>query len=436
MTLVRGALLDTPYGASGGASWSEPTPLRVEEDGALLIRDGVIAERGAAGDLLAAHRGEEVVDCRGGLLLPGFVDTHVHFPQVRAIGGLGMPLLEWLERLALPEEARLASRDYARVIAGEFLDGLARAGTTTALVFGSHFADAVDALFEAAASRRQRITTGLVVSDVQLRQDLLTTPDRALAEGAALADRWHGAGGGRLRYAVTPRFAFSCSPELLDSCADLLAHCPTSYVTSHVNENDAEIAGVAQLHPSAPDYVGVYERHGLLGPRSVLAHDVHPLPRELGTLAATRTAVAHCPTSNAALGSGLFPFRAHAQAGVRIALGCDVGAGAGFSLFKEGLQAYYAQQLLGPAGRELTAPDLLRLATAAGADALGLGETVGDLSVGKAFDALWLRPVAGSTLEIALRHAGSAERALAVTFALATPADVAAVWVGGDRIAG
>lgn len=436
MTIYRGVLLDTPF-AQGGADWRVPTALRVEEDGAVVVRDGIIVARGPAGDVLAAHRGEDVVDCRGGLLLPGFVDTHVHYPQVRVIGGLGMPLLDWLEQLALPEEARLADPAYGRAVAADFLAGLARAGTTTALVFGSHFAGAMEEFFAAAAASGLRLTAGLVVSDVALREDLLTTPARALAEGAALADRWHGAGASRIRYAVTPRFAFSCSAGLLASCRELADSIPGAYVTSHVNENEAEIAGVAAAFPGSPDYVGVYEDHGLLGPRTVLAHDVHPLPRELAAQAAAGSAVAHCPTSNAALGSGLFGFRAHVDAGVRVALGSDVGGGTGFALTKEALQANFAQRLTPPERRrDLTAGDLLRLATAAGADVLGLAGTVGDFAVGKAFDAVWWRPEPGSTLDVGLRHADAAERALAALFALGGPADIAAVWVDGEPVGG
>ena len=156
------------------------------------MRDGVIVARGPAAALLAEHPDDDVVDLREGLVLPGFVDTHVHFPQVRAIGGLGMPLLDWLERCALPEEARLADAAYAAGVAADFVDGLARAGTTTALVFGSHFATAVDALFEEATRVGLRVTSGLVLSDRILREDLFTTPERAHAEGLELAKRWHG----------------------------------------------------------------------------------------------------------------------------------------------------------------------------------------------------------------------------------------------------
>src|SRR5215207_7672885 len=177
--------------------------MAVDADAGLVVRDGVITARGPYLEAKAQHPDDEVVELAGGVLLPGLVDTHVHFPQVRVIAGLGMPLLDWLEKCALPEEARMADAGYAREVAGDFVDGLVRAGTTTALVFGAHFAPAVDCLFEQAAASGLRVSAGLVVSDRILRPDLLTSPEQALADGLALAGRWHRKD--RLRYAVTPR---------------------------------------------------------------------------------------------------------------------------------------------------------------------------------------------------------------------------------------
>jgi guanine deaminase len=342
-----------------------------------------------------------------------------------------MPLLDWLERCALPEEARLADDAYAASVAAEFLSGLVQAGTSTALVFGAHYAGAVDVLFEQAARVGLRLTSGLVVSDRMLREDLLTTPQRAYEEGLRLAQRWHEVG--RSRYAVIPRFSLSCSEELLESCAGLLGDLPRSWFSSHVNENVREIEAVARLCGGGT-YLDSYDRHGLVGSRSVLAHNVHPADEELALLAARGAAIAHCPTSNCALGSGLFPLRRHLSAGVRVALGSDVGAGTGLSLFKEGLQAYFVQRLLGEQGMPLEARHLLHLATAAGAQALGLGDDVGDLSVGKRFDAVWVRPRHATTFDVALRHCAGPDDALAKVFALATPADVARVWVDGEVV--
>lgn len=426
MTLVRGTVLDTPDDPFAGGA------LRAEADGGLLVRAGTVVDRGGFAQLRGRYAGEDVVDLSGGLLLPGFVDTHVHFPQVRVIGGLGMPLLDWLQHCALPEEARLRDVDYARAVAADFVSGLAQAGTTTALVFGAHFAPAVDVLFAEAARVGLRVTSGLVVSDRVLRDELLTTPQHAYDEGLELARRWHGVG--RNRYAVIPRFSLSCGEALLDSCGSLLHDVGGSWFTSHVNENSAEIASVAALFDGSPHYLDTYDRCGLIGRRSVLAHNVHPVDDELRLLADRGASVAHCPTSNAALGSGLFPLKRHRESGVRVALGSDVGAGTGFSLLKEGLQAYFAQQLLGGEGLHLTSTHLLHLATSAGADALGMGAEVGDLGVGKHFDAVWLRPRPGTTLDVALQHAADPEDALAKAFALGSPADVDTVWIDGQPL--
>ena len=425
MTIYRGTVLDTPESPfTGGA-------LRAESDAGIAVAGGVIVDRGPFARVRATRPHEEVVDLTGGVVLPGLVDTHVHFPQVRVIAGLGMPLLDWLEKCALPEEARMADAGYAREVAGEFVDGLVRAGTTTALVFGAHFAPAVDSLFEQAAASGLRISAGLVVSDRILRPDLLTTPELALADGRALAGRWHGKD--RLRYAVTPRFSLSTTGALLESCAALLHEVDGALFTSHVNENTAEVDTVRGLFPECTSYVDTYRRAGLLGPGSVLAHNVHPTDAELDALAAAGASVAHCPSSNSALGSGLFPLRRHVERGVRVALGTDVGAGTSFSLLREGLQAYFMQALLGADGLPLTSAHMLYLATGAGAAALGLHDQVGDLSVGRQFDAVWVGPQPGSTLDVVLRHAADDDDALAKVFALAGPSDVRGVWIGGDQ---
>lgn len=424
MTLYRAQVLDVPRNPFQGGE------LRCDSDCGLLVTGGAITERGTFAAVRALHPDEPVCDLRPGLLIPGLVDTHVHFPQLRAIGALGMPLLEWLERCALPEEARLADVGYARAVAGEFTTALADAGTTTALVFGAHFAPAVEVLFEAAAARGLRVTSGLVVGDRGLRPELHTTPQRAYDEGRALAGRWHGVG--HNRYAVTPRFSLSCTDGLLASCAALHAEVAGSWFTTHLNENRAEIDQVRALFGCG--YLDSYDRHGLVGPHSVFAHNVHPAAIELKLLAARGASVAHCPTSNAALGSGLFPLGRHLAHGVDVALGSDVGAGAGFSLFKEALQAYFIQRLSGADGVPLTAAHLLYLATGAGADALGIGDQIGDLTAGKQFDAVWLSPRPGSALAVGLTHAATPDDALSKVFALATPADVRDVWVAGTRV--
>lgn len=420
--IFHGRIFDTPEDPFEGGE------LRALE-GALVVTDGVITFRGSLAEARRQHPSAPLTRVEG-VLLPGLVDTHVHYPQLRIIGGLGMPLLEWLERCALPEEQRMAEPAHAETVAEEFVSGLIGAGTTTALVFGAHYAPATDALFRTAYEAGIRMTAGLVVADQQLHENLLTTPERAAGEAALLIDTWHGKG--NLRYAVTPRFALSASPELLDSCRDTLATAPDLFFTSHVNENEAEIAAVARLFPDSSSYSDVYDRHGLLGRRSVLAHNVHPSDAELARLGETGTVVAHCPSSNSFLGSGLFPLRRHLRAGVRLSLGSDVGGGTGLNQFKEGLQAYYHQQLQ-PDGVPLSPAHLLHLATRSGARALGHTD-VGHLSVGAVFDAIEVSPPSGTPLDAILRHTGSAERALAAIFTTGTSADVQRVWIRGEPV--
>lgn len=426
-TIVRAALLHTPrdpFEDGGGA-------LESFEDGGLAFSGGLIE---AAGDFAEVRRGRpdaEVVDERGALLLPGLVDTHVHWPQLGIVGTMGLELLEWLRARTLPEEARLAEPDYARPLARDFLRGLAANGTTAALVFGSHFPEAQEIFFGEAERSGLRIASGLVVSDRELLPELRRTPDAAFEAGRELARRWHGRG--RLRYAVTPRFSLTCSDPMLESCGALGGELDGALVTSHVNENEDEVRAVAELFPEASDYLATYEHHGLVGPSTVLAHDVHVTDAELGRLAAAQASIAHCPSSNAFLGSGIFPMRRHRHHGVHFALGSDVGAGTGLSMFKEGLLAYQAQ-MLSTEGCRLGPAHLLWLATRAGAEALGLGGELGDLAPGRAADFVLVRAPAGGTLDAALRRAGSAEQALGAVFTLAREDSIAEVRVAGNPV--
>lgn len=421
--LLRAAVLHVP-----GNPFVDDRALSCHWDGGLLIRAGKVAGCGDYAALQASHPDAWVTDLRGGFLLPGFVDAHVHFPQCRVLGNLGRSLLDWLEQCALPEEARLEDETYARAVACEFVEALLSHGTTTALAFGAHFAPATAALFEAADESGLRLVSGLVLSDRRLRPELHQAPAAAYRAGTELIRRFHGRG--RLLYAVTPRFALSASEAMLEICQTLLREHDGLRVQTHLNENPAEIAEVARAFPWAADYLAVYERFGLAGPRAVMAHSVHSTEDELGRLAASGTAVAHCPSSNAALASGIFPMRRHRRAGVRLALGTDVGAGAGFSMLKEALQAYLLQQVA-PEGMTLTPAQLLYLATRAGAEALDLGEKIGDFQTGKSADCVYLRPVAGSPLAGAVERAESAERVLGALVTLAGPECVAEVRIEG-----
>lgn len=424
--LLRAPLFHTPRDP-----FREANALESYADGGLLIRDGRVAACGDYASLRDAHPSVPTVDLRGGYLLPGFVDAHTHFPQLRILGGLGRSLLDWLEHCALPEEARMADHSHACRVARGFVHALASHGTTTALVFGAHFAPATAALFEAAESAGLRVAAGQVLSDRLLDPELHQTPERAYRESSLLIERFHRHG--RTTYAVTPRFALSASEAMLEVCQTLLGEHPGLLFQTHINENVREIAEVARLFPWASDYLAVYERFGLNRPNSVMAHNVHPSDSELDRLGASGAAVAHCPTSNAALGSGLFPLQRHIHAGVRCSLGTDVGGGTGFGMLKEGLQAYLLQRIA-PEGMLLDAAHLLYLATLAGAEALGLGEENGDFRTGKSADFVYLRPPADCPLAAVLEREQSPEQALAAIFTLAGAESVREVRVEGSVV--
>jgi guanine deaminase len=425
-TILRAQVLHTPRDPFAGAD-----ALEAFSDGAVAFADGRILATGGIAEVRARHPEAEVVDARDAIVVPGLVDAHVHYPQLPIIGAMGMELLDWLTERALPEEIRLADDAYARAAARAFVDALAANGTTTALVFGAHFPGAQDSLFTEAERAGLRITSGLVVSDRHLRPELHVAPAQALAASRALIERWHGRG--RLRYAVTPRFALSCSEAMLEACGALVAETPDVFFTTHINESRRELEAVAEAFPWARDYLETYERFGLVGERAVLAHDVHPTTGELPRLAQARAGVAHCPSSNAFLGSGIFPMADHLAHGVRFALGTDVGAGTGFSVLKEGLTAYQLQAV-DPGGAALTPAHLLYLATRAGALALGLGDSVGDLAPGRSADLVVLRPPPGSTLARVLAHSRSAEATLGALLTLAREQSVSEVRVAGEVV--
>jgi guanine deaminase len=426
VNIVRAQVAHTPRNP-----FVEEGALCAFSDGAVAFSDGRILACGAFSAVSRDHPNAVVRDARDSLLLPGFVDCHVHYPQIRMIGAMGLELMDWLRQRALPEEARLADSAYAAEVAAEFVRGLAAAGTTTALVFGSHFPGAQEALFAAASAGGLRVFSGLVVSDRELVPALHVSVETAWEASRELISRWHGRG--LLRYAVTPRFSASCSDAMLSMCGELLGDADGLLFTTHLNETAGEIALVRSLFPWAGDYLETYERFGLLDSRSVFAHDVHPTDDELHRLAVAEATVAHCPSSNAFLGSGLFPLRRHVSAGVRVAMGTDVGAGTGLSMLKEGLMAYQTQMLL-PEGVRLGPAHLLWLCTGAGAAGLGLTDEVGDLEPGKSADFVLVRPPAGSTLAAVLDQSESVEDQLAAVFTLAREESIAEVRVAGEVV--
>ena len=424
-TLLRAQLFHTPQNP-----FKESNALESYADGAVAFEAGRILASGPFDKLRAQYPEAKVIDERPSILLPGLIDTHVHYPQVRIIGAMGLRLLEWLEERTLPEEARLADADYAHDIARAFVCSLLRNGTTTALVFGSHYSAAQEIFFREAERVGLRMTSGLVLSDRNLLPELERTPSQCFEESETLLKKWHGRA--CLRYAVTPRFSVSCSEAMLEVCGALLRQYPDVFFQTHLNENSKEIRLVSELFPWAQDYLATYERFGLVGPKSVFAHNVHVTDGELSRLSDARASVAHCPSSNAFIGSGLFDMARHIKYNVPFALGTDVGGGTGFSLLKEGLMAYQTQMQRGFQDSYALSPvHLLYLATQAGAEVLGLSEEVGSLTAGKSADFVLLHPPEKSTLAEVLAHSPSAEASLGALFTLAREDCVREVYLAG-----
>lgn len=358
--------------------------VRHEPDGLLVVEDGIVVARGPYHAMITRFSGLEVEDCRGRLMVPGFVDTHIHYPQTERIAAYGLQLLGWLEQHIFPAERAFADAPHARDVADFFLGELLRHGTTSALVFATVHAGSVDALFEAAVARNMRIASGKVLMDLG-PDGLRDTPETARGESEALIGKWHGRQ--RLTYAVTPRFALTSSDRQLAVAGELLAAHPGTLLHTHMSENVDEIAAVLGRFPQANDYLDVYDRFGLVSDRSIFAHGIHLSDQECCRLHDSGAGVALCPTSNLFLGSGLFDLAKLDAHGVKLGLGTDVGAGTSFSMLSTMGEAYKVCQLRSNPLDPLRA---LHLATAGGAAMLGMGTQVGSLSEGQEADFLLL----------------------------------------------
>ena len=375
----------------------EPGAVRHEPDGLLVIEDGIVIARGHHAQVAPRFAGL-AIEALPGLIVPGFVDAHVHYPQIDRIAAHGEQLLHWLERHIFPAEMAFADRAHADEVAGFFLDQLLRNGTTSALVFATVHAHSVGALFEAALTRDMRIVSGKVLMDLG-PEGLRDTPEGARDESEALIARWRGRG--RLGYAVTPRFALTSSDTQLHIAGTLLAAHPDALLHTHLAENRAEVAAVGDRFPDAADYLDVYDRFGLVGSRSVFAHGIHLDDRALGRMAAAGAGIAFCPGSNLFLGSGLFDLARVAAHDVTVGLGSDIGAGTSLSLLAVMGEAYKVCQMR---GHSLDPFRALHLATAGGAALMGMADRIGGLAVGQEADFVVLDDAA--TPLLARRTAG------------------------------
>jgi guanine deaminase len=353
---------------------------------------------------------------------PGFIDAHLHLPQIDVIASPAAGLLQWLERHTFPAEVAFADPAVCAEAARFFLDELARQGTTSACVFGTVHTQSVEALFAQALARDLRLVAGKCLMDVHAPANLRDSAEEGVQLSADLAARWHGRG--RLGYAITPRFAATSSRRQLQLAGELARAQPGLYIQSHVAENLDEVRWVAELFPEARSYLDVYDRHGLLRERALYAHCIHLDAADRRRLADSGAAAVVCPTSNLFLGSGLFDFDAALGAGMALALGTDIGGGQSFSMFSAMRSAHEIARLRGQAVGALS---LWHWATRGAAQALGWGSAVGALEPGHEADVIVLDPAATPLLARRTRHLRQRETIEELLFALLVLADDRAV---------
>jgi guanine deaminase len=401
--------------------------IRYFPDGLLIVESGKVKELGSYKDLQTKYADIPIADYRDRLIVSGFIDTHIHFPQTEMIASYGEQLLEWLSTYTFPTERKFADRNYALEIASIFLDELLRNGTTTALVFTTVFPQSTDAFFEVAQRRNLRMIAGKVMMDRNAPEFLRDTAISSYVETKQLIEKWHKCE--RLLYAVTPRFPLTSTPEQLTNIRKLLVEFPDVYLHTHLSENVKEVEAVAAAFPENEGYLDVYDRAGLVGERSIFAHGIQLTDQEFARLSEAKSAIAFCPTSNLFLGSGLFKIEKakSLETPVKVGLGTDVGAGTSFSMLRTASAAYQVAQLR---SQKLSAFQALFLATLGGARALCLEDKLGNFEVGKEADFVVLN--LRSTPIMALRNK-SFDSANLPTLAEISDQLFATIIMGDDR---
>ncbi|MBW4442102.1 MAG: guanine deaminase [Plectolyngbya sp. WJT66-NPBG17] len=376
---------------------SESDSVRYIPDGLLVIENGTVKELGEYEQLKEKYAEIAIAAYPNQLILPGFIDLHIHFPQTEMMAAYGEQLLQWLEKFTFPVERKFRDKAYCDQIAPIFIDQLLRNGTTTALVLAAVFPESVEALFEESDRRNMRMIAGKVMMDRNAPDFLRDTAKSSYDESKALIEKWHKKG--RSLYAVTPRFAPTSTPEQLAYAGKLLQEFPDTYLHTHLSENVSEVAWVKELFPDSKGYVDAYDQFGLVGERSIFAHCVQLTESEFDRLAEAKSTIAFCPTSNTFLGSGLFDLERATSAQIKVGLATDVGGGTSFSMFQTASEAYKVTQLR---QQKLSPFQAMFLATLGGARALCLEDKIGNFEVGKEADFIVIDP--RSTPIMALRN--------------------------------
>ena len=402
----------------------------LDGDGGVLVREGKITDVGHISEIVTRHRDLRVVETNG-LIAPGFVDAHVHYPQIGVIASWGADLIDWLNTYTFPEESRFADRGHADAAASAYFDEQMRHGITTATSFCTIHPASVDAYFAEAARRGLRAIGGKVMMDRNAPDGLRDTAQSAYDDSLALIERWHGEG--RLSYAITPRFAPTSTPAQLEAAGALARAHPTCLIQTHLSEQPREIDWVASLFPDALDYLGVYEQSGLVRQGAVFGHAIHLTPREREVLAETGAAIAHCPTSNQFLGSGECDVRGLIEQGVSVGLATDTGGGTSYSMFDTMKSAY---EVAARRGTILRPEELWWLATAGAAEALGLGDVIGNIAPGMDADLVVLDAKATPLLAQRSARSNSIAETLFTLIVLGDDRSVRATWSAGELVGG
>lgn len=399
-------------------------------DGLIWVVDGLIKRVGSYSEVKVHLPDELFVEHRPEhLLIPGFVDTHVHYPQLEMIGAFGTQLLDWLNRYTFPVELKYRDLEYALKQAGYFLDQLLAYGTTTALVFATSSVNSVDAFFTESMRRNLRMVSGKVLMDRHAPEQLCDTAQSAYDDSSALIDKWRGQG--RLGYAVTPRFAPTSTDAQLEVAGALIKENSDAYLHTHLSENVDEIAWVAELFPDQQGYLDTYDHFGLVTDRSVFAHGIHLSDAEMQRLHDCGSAVCHCPSSNLFLGSGLFPLKRLQQVGVNVTMGTDVGGGTSLSMLSTQGDAYKIQQM---AGNLLKPLEAFYMATLAGAKALGLDDRIGALIEGYEADMVLLDLASTPVIEERMKRANHIEDRLFALSILGDDRSVSQTYIMGNPV--
>ncbi len=399
------------------------------EDGLLVIEDGHVVAVGSWQDCVEWwSRVERINEHKNALIIPGLVDTHVHYPQCEIIAAYGTQLLDWLERYTFPAEQRFHDPDHGAWVAEFFLNQLLSNGTTTALVFGTVHPESVEAFFAAALQRNLRMICGKVMMDRHAPPALCDTPERSYHESRKLIRQWHGKG--RLGYAVTPRFAPTSSSAQLTKAGQLVSEFAGVHLHTHLAENQQECEWVRTLFPECNDYLDVYDQFGLLGRRSVFAHGIHLSDSEWTRLKTSRSNLAFCPTSNLFIGSGLFDLSKADQFEVGVGLGTDIGGGDSFSILRTINEAYKVQQLQ---GYNLSPFRSLYLATLGGARALDLHRQIGNFENGKEADFIVLDYHSSPLMQFRINTCRTFEEKLFVLQMLGDDRTVRETWIMGQN---